>query len=70
VCEEKEECGNQKEHDHSQPGVPRRWTAPAKERQHGKRYGHDNPSAIEEDEKMMGEQKIIYSESEWGENSQ
>ena len=51
-------------------GVSLYRTAPAKERQYGKRHGHDDSSAIEKDEQMMGEQQIIYSESEWGENSQ
>ena len=70
MCKEKEECGNQKEYDHRQSSVSLCRTAPAKERQYGKRHGHDDSSAIEKDEQMMGEQQIIYSKSEWGENSQ
>jgi hypothetical protein len=45
-------------------------TAPAKERQYGKRHGHEDSSAIEKDEQRMREQQRIRNDPEWSENSQ
>jgi hypothetical protein len=45
-------------------------TATAKDSQYGKRHGHDDPSAIEKDEKMTREQQFVHSEPKWGENGQ